>query len=389
METTSIPYIPVNRAYRSRLSEVDWDNLQPGAVFSDHMLVCDYAEGRWQDAEIVPFGPFSLLPTALVFHYGQAIFEGMKAFRTEDDRVHIFRPEKHYERLVRTAERLCMPVVAPELFREGLRRLVELERGWVPAQAGGALYLRPFQIATESRLRVGVSDSYRFAIVCSPSGLSESAGGGLSDRTDVSALREMRKFPNSASPAYNFPRPVRVKVEREYARAVSGGTGFAKCGGNYGGALYPTERAKAEGYDQVLWTDGVTHSTIEESGMMNVFFVLGDVLVTPPLTDTILDGVTRDSLLTLAADAGMRVEERPVGVAELREGLEKGTVREAFGAGTAAVVSPIQTIGIDGKNFDLPVVDGQGHSIMFMLKAALDDIRYGRVPDIHGWNYYI
>jgi branched-chain amino acid aminotransferase len=371
METTNIPYIPVSRAFRSRLSDVDWDNLQPGAVFSDHMLVCDYAEGRWQGAEIVPFGPFSLLPTALVFHYGQAIFEGMKAFRPEDDRVHIFRPEKHYERLARTAERLCMPVVAPELFREGLRRLVELERGWVPAQAGSALYLRPFQIATDSRLRVGISDSYRFAIVCSPSGLY-------------------------------FPRPVRVKVEREYARAVSGGTGFAKCGGNYGGALYPTERARAEGYDQVLWTDGRKHEMIEESGMMNVFFVFGDAndgpsagrtpsarLVTPPLTDTILDGVTRDSLLTLAADAGIRVEERPVGVAELREGLEKGIVREAFGAGTAAVVSPIQTIGIDGEDFDLPGVDGQGHSIMFMLKAALDDLRYGRVPDIYEWNYYI
>src|SRR5579859_3996604 len=278
------------------------DNLQPGSVFTDHMLICDFADGQWKDAEIVPFGPFSLLPTSLVFHYGQAIFEGMKAFRTEDDRVHIFRPEKHYDRLLKTTERLCMPVVSREVFIGGLRRLVELDRSWVPAQAGSALYLRPFQIATDTRLSVRVSDSYRFAIVCSPWGLY-------------------------------FPGPVRVRVERKYVRAVSGGTGYAKCGGNYGGALYPTELAKAAGDDQVVWTDGLTHSYIEESGMMNVFFVCGDRLVTPPTTDTILDGITRDSLLTLAVDLGIPVEERAVSVEELREGLERGVVTEAFGPG--------------------------------------------------------
>ncbi|GGB13209.1 branched-chain amino acid aminotransferase [Puia dinghuensis] len=358
MDTMMTPYIPVSRAYRSRLSEVDWDNLQPGAVATDHMLICDYAGGRWKDAEIVPFGPFSLSPTSLVFHYGQTIFEGMKAFRTEDDRVHIFRPGKHYQRLVKTAQRLCMPVVAPEIFREGLRRLVELEKDWVPAQPGGALYLRPFQIATDTRLSVRVSDSYRFAIVCAPWG------------------------------AY-FPGPVKVKVEREFTRAAKGGTGFAKCGGNYGGALYPTEQAMAEGYDQVLWTDGIHHKYVEESGMMNVFFVFGDKLVTPPLTDTILDGVTRDCLLTLAADAGISVEVRPVSVEELQHGLETGVVKEAFGAGTAAVVSPIGTIGIDGKDYYLPVEDGEGHGLSQLLKNALDDIRYGRRPDVHGWNYFV
>jgi branched-chain amino acid aminotransferase len=357
METVAAPYVPVNRAYQTRLGEVDWDNLETGRYVSDHMLVCDYTGGKWQQAEIVPYGPFSLPPTSLVFHYGQTIFEGMKAFRTADGRVHIFRPDKHYERLLRTAERLCMPVVGPGLFREGLRRLVELERSWVPSQDGAALYLRPFQIATDTRLAVKVSESYRFAVVCSPTG------------------------------SY-FSRPLRVKVERNFVRAAKGGTGYAKCGGNYGGALYPTELAKQEGYDQVLWTDGRDHEYIEESGMMNVFFVIGDVLVTPPLTDSILDGVTRDSLLVLARDAGMRVEERPVSVKELEEGLEQGLVKEAFGAGTAAVVSPIRVIGIDGRDHALAVAGERG-SHAHTLKHALDDIRYGRGADVHEWNYFV
>ncbi len=357
MESIEASYVPVRRVYESRLPEVDWDDLQLGRYVTDHMLVCDYNGGKWHPPAIVPYGPFSLMPASLVFHYGQTIFEGMKAFRTADGRVQIFRPDKHYERLVRTADRLCMPVITQELFREGLRRLVELERNWVPPQDGGALYLRPFQFATDTRLAVKVSDSYRFAVVCSPAG------------------------------AY-FSRPVRVKVERNFVRAARGGTGYAKCGGNYGGALYPTELAKTEGYDQVLWTDGQEHEYIEESGMMNVFFVIGDVLVTPPLGDSILDGVTRDSLLVLAQDAGMRVEERPVSVTALQEGLEQGLVTEAFGAGTAAVISPIREIGIDGKDYAIPVTGEKG-SRAHALKQALDDVRYGHSADMHEWNYFV
>ena len=355
METTHELYIPVQRAYHSRLGEVDWDNLELGLYNSDHMLVCDYSEGGWRNPEIVPFGAFSLLPTTLAFHYGQTIFEGMKAFRTDDGRINIFRPEKHYQRLVKTAGRLCMPVVSQELFVGGLSRLVQLDKEWVPGQAGSALYIRPFQIATDTKLKVRIADAYRFAIVCSPAG------------------------------SY-FSQPVRVKVERKYARAVSGGTGAVKCGGNYGGALYPTQKAKEEGYDQVLWTDGQQHQYIEESGMMNVFFFIDGVLVTPALTDTLLDGVTRDSLLTLARAAGIPVEERPVSVEEIRRGLEKGKVWEAFGAGTAAVVSPIKEIGIDGVNYFLPA---GGERVALRLKEDLDAIRYGRVEDPYGWNYYV
>ena len=362
METINQTLIPtdirIRRTQHSRLGDIDWnhDELEMGQHTSDHMLVCDYTDDEWKQAEIIPYGAFTLAPTSLLFHYGQTIFEGMKAFRTTDGRVHIFRPDKHYQRLVRTATRMCMPVVPRELFFDGLRTLIDLDREWAPAREGAALYIRPFQFATDTRMRVRASASYRYAVICSP------AGG-------------------------YFPRPVRVKVEREYVRAAPGGTGFAKCGGNYGGAFYPTEMAKTEGYDQVLWTDARDHEYIEESGMMNVFFVIGDTLVTPPLTDTILDGITRDSLITLASDEGIKVEQRRISVREIEKGLGNGTVREAFGAGTAAVVSPIQTIGIDGRDHHLPVC-GEG-GLALRLKAMIDDIRYGRRPDVHGWCFFV
>ncbi|HLI93823.1 MAG TPA: branched-chain amino acid aminotransferase [Puia sp.] len=383
MSTTTDFQIRVSRASRSRLQEVDWTNLELGASVSDHMFVCDFADGRWQAPEIAPFGPFTLSPTTLALHYGQTIFEGMKAFRTVDGRVHIFRPDRHYDRLVRTTARMCMPAPPEELFMEGLRRLVALDKDWVPARPGTALYLRPMMFATGTKLTVRVSDNYKLAIICLPAG------------------------------AY-FGKPLRVKVERHFVRAVRGGTGFAKCGGNYGGAFYPTQQAREEGYDQVIWTDGVRHHFIEEMGMMNIFCVIAGVLVTPPLGDTLLDGVTRDSLLALARDGGLKVEERAISVDELRNGLEKGIVTEAFGAGTAAVVAPIREIGIDSKDYALQVVgelesgtaqarvarDGgdsagltigaaSGPSVAIWLKHQLEAIRYGRKPDKYGWNDYI
>ncbi|HET6254517.1 MAG TPA: branched-chain amino acid aminotransferase [Puia sp.] len=355
MLTTSDIYIAVKRAQQSRLNEVDWNNLELGAYVTDHMLVCDYSDGGWQMPEIQPYGPFSLLPTTLALHYGQTIFEGLKAFRTEEGRVHIFRPDRHYDRLVRTTERMCMPTPPAELFMEGLRRLVELDKDWVPGQPGTSLYLRPMMFATGTKLTVRVSDSYRFVLLCLPAG------------------------------AY-FGRPLRVKVERHFVRAVRGGTGYAKCGGNYGGAFYPTQQAKSEGYDQVIWTDGIQHRYLEEMGMMNLFFVINGALVTPPLSDSLLDGITRESLLTLALDAGLTIEERPVTVDELREGLETGRVTEVFGAGTAAVVAPIEKIGIDGVDYFL--VNSE-KSVALFLKQELDDIRYGRKADKYGWNNYI
>jgi branched-chain amino acid aminotransferase len=356
METSTSLYIPVQRATHSRIHEVDWDNLEFGQYTTDHMLISDYTDGEWQTPQILPFGDFSLSPTTLALHYGQTIFEGMKVFRMDGGAIQIFRPQKHYERFVRSAERLAMPIVSQDVFIEGLRRLVILEKDWVPGQAGSALYLRPFIFATEARLRAHVSGTYRYTVVASPAG-----------------------------PYYS--KPVRVKVERDFSRAPKGGTGYAKCGGNYGGAFYPTQKAKEEGYDQLLWTDGKDHNHIEESGAMNVFFVIGDTLLTPPLSDSILDGITRDSLIRLAKDAGIPVEERPIAVEELKKAFDKKTIREAFGAGTAAVISPIRTIGIDGVDYDLPSSDRP--AVSELLKTALDNIRYGRKEDVHGWNYIV
>lgn len=354
MELSTALQIPVQRVHQSRIHEVDFDHLEFGQHNTDHMLICDFAVGGWQSPKILPFQNFSLSPTSLALHYGQTIFEGMKAFRMEDGRINIFRPQKHYERLLRSAERLCMPVVSSEVFTEGLRQLVELDQKWIPSIAGGALYIRPFIIATEARLGVKISEQYRFAVVCGPTG------------------------------AY-YPRPLRVKVERQFVRAASGGTGYAKCGGNYAAAFYPAQKAKEQGYDQVLWTDGRENKYIEESGMMNVFFVIDNKLVTPLLSDSILDGVTRDSLIRLAKKASIIVEERRISVDELRQAFEKGSITEAFGSGTAAVVSPILTIEIDGVDYSLPQGNGR-QGLALSLRIDLDDIRYGRTADAFGWN---
>lgn len=356
MSLTKSLYIPVQRVYETRLHEVNWDDLEFGKYFTDHMLICDYADGEWREPQIIPFGDLQLSPVALALHYGQTIFEGMKAFRMEDGAVNIFRPYKHHERLSLSAERLCMPVIPQEIFIEGLRRLVELDKAWVPAEVGSALYIRPFMIATEARLRVKVSNAYRFVVVASPVG------------------------------SY-FQQPVRVKVERDFVRASRGGTGYAKCGGNYGASMYPTQRAREEGYDQVLWTDGRENRFIEESGAMNVFFVLDGTLVTPPLSDSILDGVTRDSLLKLAIRDGIPVAERRVDAEELKAAFAGGRISEAFGSGTAAVISPIGVIGIDGKDHALPAAGEAG--VGTRLKAALENIRYGRAADTENWNFIV
>ena len=315
MET--IATIKTRRTTNSRISEVDFNHLEFGKYISDHMLVCDYAVGGWREPQIVPYANLSLSPSALALHYGQTVFEGMKAFRMKDGRINIFRIDKHYERFVRSLNRMCMAAPSKEIFVEGLSQLIRLDEAWVPAQSGNALYLRPFVFASEARFGVKVSEEYRFIIFTGP----------------VPTL---------------YADPIKVKVETEYIRAAKGGTGFAKCGGNYGAAFLPTQQARKEGYDQVLWTDGVEHKYIEESGMMNVMFVINDTLVTAPLSDSILDGVTRDSLLTLAKDLGYKTEERPIAVAELEKAFRDKTITEAFGAGTAAVVAPIQVIHLNG-----------------------------------------
>ena len=345
--------IPVVKTTHSRIQEVDFSQLEFGKYVSDHMLVCDYNNNEWQNPHIMPFSDISLSPTTLALHYGQTVFEGMKAFRMHDGRINIFRIDRHYDRFVKSLERMCMAVIPKELFTEGLMKLVELDKAWVPAKGGHALYLRPFMIASEARFGVKISDEYKFIIFTGP----------------VPSL---------------YADPIRVKVETEYVRAAKGGTGAAKCGGNYGGAYYPTRQAREEGYDQVLWTDGRDHEYIEESGMMNVMFVINGELVTAPLSDSILDGVTRDSLLHIAKDLGYKTEERQISVQELENAFKAGTITEAFGAGTAAVVAPIKTISIKGIDYNLPLYNG--NEMMFTLKDRLDNIRTGLMDDPYGWN---
>ena len=357
---TNASFISTKPTAHSRLQQTDFDDLEFGKYVSDHMFLCDYDAGHplypgWQNPRILPYQDLKLDPASLALHYGQTVFEGMKAFRMKDGSINIFRIDKHYERFARSLHRMCMAIPPKELFVEGLRQLVSLDRQWVPSRAGEALYLRPFVYASEARFGVKISSKYRFLIITGP-------------------VPEL------------YASPIKVKVETEYVRAARGGTGSTKCGGNYGAAFYPTQLAREEGYDQVLWTDASEHEYIEESGMMNAMFVIGGRLVTPPLSDSILDGVTRDSLIRLAKGMGIPVEERSVSLRELEEAFHKRTFTEAFGAGTAAVVAPIRVIQIRGIDHELPV---GGDPVSLMLKRKLEAIRKGEEEDVYGWNMKI
>lgn len=352
----AIADIKIRPVVHSRLAEADLDNPGFGKYMSDHMFMCKYVDGEWMAAQVIPFGDITISPAALALHYGQSVFEGMKAFRMEDGSVNIFRIEKHWERLNHSLHRMCMPSIPKELFTDALHQLIELDKGWVPPGKDTALYIRPFVFASEAKMGVKVSEEYTFIIITGP----------------VSLI---------------YPKPIKVKVERTFIRAAKGGTGYAKCCGNYGGAFYPTQKAREEGYDQVLWTDAFEHNYIEESGTMNVMFVIEDKIITPALSDSILDGVTRDSLLVLAKEMGLTIEERRIGVDELQLAFLNKTITEAFGAGTAAVIAPISAIGIDGRDHHLPVYTDS--NIMFKLKTKLENFRAGTVRDNHGWNYVV
>ena len=349
MTTTLFDIHPVTQ---SRITDVDLSNLKFGSVFSDHQFRMDFDNGRWSEGVIEPFGDMAMNPAAMVLHYGQAIFEGMKAFRQEDGGIALFRPDANISRLNVSADRMCMPAVDESLFMEALQELIRLDRAWVPDGEGASLYIRPFMFSTEVHVGVKPSDSYRFMIFTCPVG-----------------------------PYYKGS--VKVKVETDYTRAAPGGTGFAKAAGNYAAALKPTELAKAQGYQQILWTDAVEHKYIEESGTMNAVFVLNGKLVSPALGDTVLNGVTRNSILTLARHFGMEVEERRVSVAELKSAAESGALTEAFGVGTAATMTPIEAIGFAGGDVALPEV--ASWTVMPQLSKALDDIRRGRAEDPFGW----
>lgn len=353
---TTAPSLAVQKTTHSRISETDFNNLEFGKYISDHMVLADWAKGEWSEPSIVPFGELKMTPAMLALHYGQAIFEGMKAFRMVDGSINIFRPQKHHERIIKSLDRMCMPEIPYDLFIQSLHALIELDKNWVPRTDGSSLYIRPVVFASESRLGVKVSDLYKFVVMTSPVG-----------------------------PYYN--KPFRLKVEGHYTRTAEGGTGFAKCAGNYGGAFYPTQLAKKEGFDQVLWTDHKEHKYIDEVGMMNVMFVMNGKLVTPKLSTAILDGVTRDSIITIAREEGITVEERRISIDDLEDGFKNKTLTEAFGCGTAAVVAPIAIINIRGIDYAFPPVDD--NSIQLRMKKRLLDIRTGAAPDRYGWNYIV
>ncbi|MDB5196402.1 MAG: branched-chain amino acid aminotransferase [Flaviaesturariibacter sp.] len=323
-----------------------------GQQVTDHMLVCAYKNGSWQLPELIPFGPLALTPNILGLHYGQSVFEGMKAFRMTDDRVSIFRLEAHHERLNKSLHRMCMPEIPSHLFCEALLQFVSADAAWVPYEKSSALYLRPFVFASEARFGYKAAEEYLFVIFGGP----------------VAALHA---------------KPIRVKVETDYVRAAPGGTGYAKCAGNYGGVLYPTQLAKEEGFDQVIWTDSSEHRYIEEAGTMNIMFIIDNVLITPALSDTILNGVTRHSVLQLAQRRGIKTEQRRISTDELVEAFKSGKQVEAFGAGTAAVIAPIQSITITGTEYSCYHEPG---AKMFELKEELEAVRSGKAVDSFSWN---
>ena len=347
--------IKVTQIEKSKISTIDFDNLSFGTVFSDHMMVCDYKNGQWQQAEIIPYEPFTLDPSASVFHYGQALFEGMKAYKGENDEVFLFRPDQNIKRFNKSSERMAIPEFPEDIFLEGLNQLLRLDADWIPQGEGQSLYVRPFVIATEPCIQANPSKEYRFAIICSP----------------VSSY---------------FSGAVKVKIEDHYSRATPGGFGYAKAAGNYGGQFYPTQLAKAEGFHQIIWTDAVSHQYIEEAGTMNVFVRIGDTLITNPTSDTILDGVTRKSLIQLAKDLNIPLEVRPIAITELIEASAKGELLELFGAGTAAVISLIETFNYKGQNYH---VENDANSYAHQLKKELTDIQLNRAEDKHQWRYKV
>ena len=351
----STTQIPVTKTTRSRLPEVDFEHLSFGNIFTDHMFICEFRDGKWQDARVIPYGPLSLEPAAKVFHYGQEIFEGMKAYKDAQGKIWLFRPLENQKRLNKSAARLAMPELPEALFMEGLKTLLEVDRDWIPQKSDSSLYIRPFMIATGTGFHASASDRYTFIIACAPSG------------------------------AY-FSGKVSVRIEETYSRAANGGVGYAKAGGNYAGSFYPMQLAAKEGFQQVIWTDDNTHEFIEEAGAMNIFVRIGDTLVTCPTSDRILDGITRKSIVQLAEAEGIPLEVRKIKVSELIQASEDGSLKELFGAGTAAVVSPISSFGFRGKLYQLPEPDD---SYASFIKKRITDIQYNRAEDPFGWRYEV
>lgn len=347
--------IKITKTKNSKLQTTDFENLGFGKVFSDHMLICDYKNGSWGEPEIVPFQPMSLMPSAKIFHYGQSIFEGMKAYKDNASNTWLFRPIENYIRLNKSAKRLAIPEIPKNIFFDGLKELLKIDNDWIPNLDGCSLYIRPIVFATGEGFHASPADSYRFLIATAPSG------------------------------PY-FSGQVKVLIEEKYSRSANGGVGFAKAGGNYAGQFYPTQLAIEKGYNQVIWTDDNTHEYIEEAGAMNIFVRINDTLITGPTSDRILDGVTRKSIIDIANKQGIPVEIRKFKVSEIIEASKNNTLKEMFGAGTAAVISPISVFGFRNKDYKLPEIE---NSYATTLKKLITDIQTNKTNDKFGWRFLV
>ena len=344
--------INITKAERSKLKDINLENIPFGKYFTDHMLEVDYEDGEWKNAEIKPYQPLLLDPSLASIHYGQSIFEGVKAYKNADGEAYIFRPLDNFKRFNISAERMQMPQVPEDIFMEGMRMLVELDKNWIPQQEDHSLYIRPFMFSSDNMIGVRPSEKYKFMIILSPTG-----------------------------PYYNTP--MRIYVEEKYVRAVPGGVGYAKAAGNYGGAMYATAQAKLKGYDQVLWTDAFEHKYVQECGTMNVFFIIGNTAITPDLKEgTILAGVTRDSTMVLLSEMGFEVEERDLSIDDVIAAHKAGILYEVFGTGTAATISMIKELRYKDYVMEFDV---DSWKTAPALKNQLNAIRYGQAPDNHGW----
>lgn len=341
---------------KSPKKKPDFNNLPFGKFFSDHMFVMNYEAGKgWYDPRIIPYGPFEMDPSSMVFHYAQEIFEGLKAYRTADGHIQLFRPEENFKRMNVSAERLCIPPVDVDFCVDALKKLVEIDKDWVPTADAASLYIRPFIFATDRFVGVHASKTYIFCIILSPSG---------------------NYYPEGIN-------PVKIMIESDDVRAVKGGTGYTKCGGNYAASIRAGERANAQGYSQVLWLDGVHRKYIEEVGSMNIMFKINGKIVTPELQGSVLPGITRKSIIQIAKEWGYEVEERLISIDELTAGLESGAVEEIWGTGTAAVVSPVGAVSYLGKEYT--VKDGGIGELTHRLYDELTGIQWGRKEDVRGW----
>ncbi|MEO7210370.1 MAG: branched-chain amino acid aminotransferase [Chitinophagaceae bacterium] len=348
--------IQITKAGTSKLKELDLVNIPFGKYFTDHMLEADFENGEWKNVEIKPYQPLLFQPSLAVFHYGQAIFEGIKAYRGKDGKVAVFRPYDNFHRFNISARRMNMPEIPEEIFMQGMKQLVKLDEKWVPEGKDHALYIRPFMIATDAVLGVKPSLTYKFLIILSPSG-----------------------------PYYS--RPMKISVEERYTRAAPGGVGFSKNAGNYGGSMLAATKAKENGYDQVLWTDAFEHKWLQEVGMMNVFFVIDGKAITPSLEqETILAGITRDSVIDLLQEMNIPVEERNISIDEIMLAYENGTLQEVFGTGTAATIAMISDMKYQETNMHFDV---DAWKIAPAIKKQLIEIKEGLTEDKFGWLEYV